>query len=78
MPTLQAWINRRCACVHPDAHECAVIREGRHLRTEPDIGCFGGGFWVAKDVECECVCHDLGEDEDQHAQATRHPDPATR
>lgn len=63
MPTLQDWINRRCACVHPDARECAAVREGRHL-IGPDVGwSFRKTPRVVVDYECECLCHDLDEDD---------------
>lgn len=43
-----------CACVHPDAFECARIRDGRHARDDDDY----------HRRACECCCHN-DEDYDE-------------
>jgi hypothetical protein len=49
----------QCACVHPDSHECAKIRDRRLLPRWPDI--------CESDFrrKCECPCHD--EHDESHA-----------
>lgn len=44
------WDNSKCVCVHSDAIECARRRDG--LETDDTIG-----------RECECSCHEEGEDD---------------
>lgn len=46
---------KRCACVHPDAYECARIRDGRHLPDDDDY----------YKRACECCCHYDDDDEDE-------------
>ena len=54
--------DRNCACIHDDARACFLIRN-------PDCNRFSDVPWphdlyeVCFDEECECSCHDLGEDE---------------
>ncbi len=55
MATLQGWLNRRCACVHPDCRECLRIRENRRLE---GLAVLGPGD------ACDCLCHDLDPSED--------------
>jgi len=43
----------KCACVHPDARECARLRD----RLDPEDRDYGKRA-------CECCCHDEGDDDD--------------
>lgn len=54
--TLEDWAKRRtCACPHPDAYECARLRDPSYME---DRYCI--------DQPCECPCHDdwMLQDED--------------
>ena len=43
----------RCACPHPDRHECARIRDARIDRFDVDF----------IDDPCECICHEEEEED---------------
>lgn len=58
--SLQRWLDRRCACVHPDAHECATIRENRAPPWSDRAT-----VWVDRGESCECPCHDPDADDEQ-------------
>lgn len=50
---IKEWLRETCACVHPDAFECARRRDGDLDSDDP--------LYVRR--QCECVCHDKDEDE---------------
>lgn len=56
-PITQAVAFDRCACLHPDPHECAILRSLGNLsrqEAEADTRIYGG---------CGCICHDDYDEE---------------
>lgn len=47
------WDDSKCACVHPDACDCARIRDG--FQTD-------SYRWHKR--KCECVCHKFDDDDE--------------
>ena len=54
--TLAEWEKSPCACVNPDARECARIRDG-HSRADIQ-------YDYNLKRQCECVCHSEFEGDD--------------